>query len=158
VIRSWDGNAASPDGPDVFDLSVAGGPRLLHTTFSNVANRPPWDRQAYPDPYPGGDHPAYTGAVETNTLGYTAVVASTTVPMDAVYPLTYAFPHAGTALALDFAGGTTEPADNESWGLANVEVRAAPPVARVVVFRPSTHEWFQRNGDGSTTVVQWGGP
>ena len=64
VIQSWDGNFPRA-GPDIWDLTVAGGPTLLHTTFSNCRHN-----QAYPDTFPGGDNPAGTGASEVNTLGY----------------------------------------------------------------------------------------
>jgi hypothetical protein len=160
IIRTWDGSQAPPPaGPDIWDLSVAGGPTLLHTTFSNIfLPTHPYNRQSYPGSYPGGDFFAGTGAAEKNTLGYQISFPGYAGTMDTVYRLTFTFAHTASSIAFDFAGGTTEPVDNESWGLANVEVRVAPPVARVVVFRPSTREWFQRNGDGSTTVVQWGGP
>lgn len=64
IIRSWDGNRVilqgNPVGPDEWDFRVAGGPALLHTTFSQ---HPPSGLnfpQAYPDTYPGGSNPAHT--------------------------------------------------------------------------------------------------
>jgi hypothetical protein len=51
IIDTWDGNSEEPGiGPDIWDLSVTGGPTLLHTTFSNFD---PDQNQAYPDPFPG---------------------------------------------------------------------------------------------------------
>jgi len=120
IIRSWDGNQLwhlgdpnthSRVGPDVWDLNVGGGPTLLHTTFSNVML--PLFSQAYPDAYPGGDHPVCTGATENNTLGYT---------LDAVYQLSFTFSHSASSLALNFSASGLEGLENESWGLDNVEV------------------------------------
>ena len=121
IIRSWDGNSqvVNPStseaiGPDVWDLNAGGGPTLLHTTFSN------WEHysQAYPDPYPGGDHPARTGAVENNTLGYRHIDDL----LDAVYRLNFTFAHSAGSLVLYFSAIGREELSNESWGLDNVEV------------------------------------
>jgi len=128
VIRSWDGNETEvpvgseamvdPDasgniGPDIWELAVAGGEALLHTTFNN------WDtlRQAYPDDYPLGDYPSRTGAAENNSLGY-----EFSSPQDAVYRLRFTFDHTDDDLALDFAALGLQAIDDESWGLDNVRV------------------------------------
>ena len=86
LIRSWDGNSYDIDE---WGVGLAGEADLLHTTFSSS-----WARfnQAYPDPYPGGEHPWGTGAAEVGTLGYTYG--------DAVYNLSLAFPHTGPSLAI----------------------------------------------------------
>jgi hypothetical protein len=131
LIRTWDGNNRRW-GPDIWDLSVAGGPTLLHTTFSNVA-RPIFtnsNNQAYPDTYPYGNHPPFTGAAETYTLGYKhreergrEVVF---LPSDSVYQLSFTFLHSDSSVVLNFSGsGLTD----ESWGLDNVEVSIPPPDA-----------------------------
>ena len=111
VIETWDGNGDFCCGPDIFDLSVAGGPTLLHTTFSNVGDI---TSQAYPDAYPGGANPSRAGAAENNTLGYYATGG------DSVYALCFTFPHTGSALALDFS--SLQAISDESWGLDNVKV------------------------------------
>ena len=117
IINSWDGNCAGPNcgcpscGPDVWDLTVAGGPTLLHTTFSNVGLL----NQAYPDTFPGGDNPAGTGATEVNTLGYSNYG-------DSVYHLSFNFPHSIGALQLNFSAMGLQDISDESWGLDNVEV------------------------------------
>src|SRR5262245_48217888 len=118
IIQSWDGNG--PDSaPDIWDLSVAGGPTLLHTTFSN--NKP----QAYPDTFPGGDNPAGTGASEVNTLGYPFLHPGAAFN-DSVYHLSFTFPHSISAVQLNFSASTTGLQDisDESWGLDNVQVAA----------------------------------
>jgi len=68
VIQSWDG-INTDWGPDIWQLGVVGGPELLSTTFSNTAQDS--HLQSYPASYSGSEqYPAYTGAAETNTLGY----------------------------------------------------------------------------------------
>lgn len=57
VILSWDGNQ-TVCGPDICDLSIAGGPNIIHTTFTNIISyfpRPiPTCTQAVPTlPAPG---------------------------------------------------------------------------------------------------------
>ena len=86
VIGSWDGNGNYCCGPDVWKLSINDGPVLLHTTFSNTGGE--GNRQAYPDMYPGGDHPARSGATENFTLGYPRYGSEWG---DAVYHLDYTF-------------------------------------------------------------------
>jgi len=121
VIQSWDGNQLRQGdatiGPDVWDLNVSGGPTLLHTTFSN------WERydyhQSYPDAYPGGDHPARAGAAETNSLGY---AFGDDPLLDAVYQLSFTFPHSMNSLVLNFSASGLQELSDESWGLDNVEV------------------------------------
>jgi hypothetical protein len=126
---NWDGNGLCinnhANGPDIFDLSVVGGPTLLHTTFSNVPGHP----QAYPGPFFGTYNPcnpspaaglpfnaAGTGAAEKNTLGYS---------LDSVYRLNYTFAHTGPSLTLKFSSSVTSP-DKEMFGLDNVRVLIAP--------------------------------
>ena len=137
VIGSWDGIEPNA-GPDVFGLAEAGGPTRLQTTFSNVDfSQYPDYRQSYPDPYPGlMTHPGKTGASEVNTLGY----ASTgSVWGDAVYTLSFTFPHATTSLQLNFFSALTtpEPGDPnwELWGLDNVRVeyQTVPEPASIAV-------------------------
>jgi uncharacterized protein YgiM (DUF1202 family) len=117
IIRSWDGVNTS-SGPDTWDLNVAGGPTLLHTSFSNgdpLKNA----RQAYPDPYPGGNQPARTGATENSSLGYNFRVAEYT---DSTYQLTFDFAHSASTLELNFSASGLQKLDDESWGIDNVQV------------------------------------
>jgi hypothetical protein len=141
VIETWDGNDDPDGGPDMWDLSVAGGPTLLHTTFLIW----PWwgdtARQAYPGNYPGDAYPARTGAVENDTLGYGWVG-------DAVYSLTFTFPHYGDSLRLDFSGQGLEGLPDEGWGLDNVRVALTPagdvPYVVTSVLRPAG-TWLPTN-------------
>lgn len=118
VIGSWDGNggAARRFAPDLFNLSVAGGPTLLNTTF---AVHPFVLYQSYPDQYPtdGSTPPSnarHTGAIAIDLLGY---------EMDAVYRLTFTFAHSAPTVTFSFTAPALEPLGNESWGLDNVEVK-----------------------------------
>ena len=113
LIQSWDGNGDHCCGPDVFDVSVVGGPTLLHTTFANV---PASDTdQAYPDAYPGGGNTARSDAAENNTLGYS-------FHGDSVYNLSFTFPHTGGYIELNFSASGLQGISDESWGLDNVLV------------------------------------
>lgn len=133
IIRSWDGNRTEwwfdrnglfgPMGPDVWTLSETNGPRLLTTTFSNLEEQDV--RQAYPDVYPGGDHPAGTGAAEKDSLGYD-------YSGDSVYRLRYSFLHTTDVLSLDFSAAGLQPSlQDESWGLDSVEVSLAGQGAEI---------------------------
>jgi len=73
--------------------------------------------------FPGGVHPAQTGATEKNTLGYTFTTSTGPAVVDSVYHLTYTFAHSSSSLELDFNSLQNEGA-NEFWGLDNVKVTA----------------------------------
>lgn len=136
IIGSWDGSGPGTTtqadqiaalggerihGPDQWYFT-ADGQEILRTTFSN------WPqygfRQAYPGPYPEGDYPAQTGAVEITTLGYEYVGRDKINygPMDSVYRISRTFDHTGSDLLLTFAGEGLQGLDDESWGLDNVRV------------------------------------
>lgn len=128
LLATWDGNQVSLPacgssggqsvGPDEWRVAVAGGETLLNTTFSNIQNHLEcWSfSQAFPENFPGGDHQAFTDAVETNSLGY---------EVDAVYHLGFAFAHTAESVELDFTSLGRGAAD-ESWGLDNVVIGVAP--------------------------------
>lgn len=119
VIQSWDGNNVT-FGPDVWEVGVVGGPTLLSATFSNFLT------SGFEQTYPSGINAGKTGADEVDTLGYV------TIGGDAVYELSFTFPHTGTSLDLSFSGlgmntvGTTLAQDTERWGLDNIAVAAVP--------------------------------
>ncbi|HOB98029.1 MAG TPA: PA14 domain-containing protein, partial [Verrucomicrobiota bacterium] len=113
VIQSWDGNNG---GPDIWEVGVAGGPMLLHTTFQNWGSL---RQQAYPNNFPGGSYRGRIGALEAATLGYS--------DWDAVYRFSFTFPHASNVLQLSFRGANLEGVDDESWELDNLTVYADGP-------------------------------
>lgn len=117
IIQSWDG-VRTEVGPDVWDLNISGGPTLLHTAFCNgdpLGNV----RQSYPDPYPGGNQPARTGAAQNSSLGYKFRVTEYT---DSVYQLTFDFAHSVSTLELNFSASGLQALDDESWGIDNIEI------------------------------------
>ena len=123
VIGTWDGTGTM--GGETVSVYVEGGPTLLDkANFSNqeLHGNP---RQAYPSVYPGGDHPARTGAAENNTLGFFQSAYGHI--MDSVYhfPNEYhdlAFAHSDPNLVLTFSGSGLQSLSDESWGLDNVTV------------------------------------
>jgi hypothetical protein len=126
LIRTWDGNSHvySPRdqrfAPDLFNLSVVGGPTLLNATFSVHPERP---YQSYPAQYPVDGstpprNPRHTGALGINALGY---------DMDAVYRLTFTFAHSAPTVMFRFTAPELQELWDEAWGLDNVEVRTGRP-------------------------------
>lgn len=131
IIRSWDGNQEwslgnTPQltkleqvdgiiGPDLWELNVENGPVLVRSSFTN------WQilRQAYPGPYPGGDYPAKTGAIERDTLGYDYIGIT---EMDSIYHFEITFVHTGDTLVLNFRDLGLQSKEDEAWGLDNIEV------------------------------------
>jgi hypothetical protein len=115
VLKSWDGNSPMY-GPDRWALSVAGGPVLLDTTFSN---NPKVAKEGSDQNYSQPQAPPRTGAARTNALGYKFFG-------DSIYPLEFTFPHSGPALKLDFHSSLFEGKGlaDESWGLDNVRLVA----------------------------------
>lgn len=123
IIQSWDGNASGPYGPDIWDLSVSGGPTLLNTTFANSGGI---GNQSYPD---GGNNPPCTGAAEKDTLGFT--YHSVTFIRDSVYRFydtkSFTFSYSGSSVVLNFSGNIVDHLPNqESWGIDNVQVTPEP--------------------------------
>jgi hypothetical protein len=122
VLKSWDGNSPTY-GPDRWTLSVAGGPVLLDTTFSN---NPKVIKEGSRQNFPQPQAMPRTGAARTNTLGCAFFG-------DSIYPLAFTFSHSGATLKLDFRSSLFEGKGlaDESWGLDNVRVAIAsnPPPA-----------------------------
>jgi len=139
ILRSWDGSQAGM--PDIWNLSILSGPTLINTTFNN--HHPDHVHstflQAYPGEYPNDGNPSYTGAVEICTLGYTHPSAGDNRPMDAVYNLTFTFPHLASSIVLNFATSLTEGMDpsgvwDESWGLDNFALVPEPGALIMLIF------------------------
>lgn len=163
VIRTWDGNSTA-EGPDVWELNVAGGLRLLHTTFNNGPAESVAAGQAYPGTHPGNTNPARTGALENNTLGFAVPGVGV---MDAVYQHIRTFPHTAGTLVLNFAAsGLSAELGAESWGLDNVRVFVTPlgEAPRLVplgweaggfAFQFGVEKGWTYVVEGSTDLVQW---
>ncbi len=123
VLGSWDGNNTN-DGPDRFEVNVGGGLKLVNSTFNNLPANSTNYGQAFPGTWPANNYPAFTGAAETNTLGFKLSGGDV---MDAVYKQSYTFIHSSSTLVLNFVAVGLQPnLTEESWGLANVRVHIIP--------------------------------
>jgi hypothetical protein len=125
IILTWDGDfqLEQPDwgGPDVFDVTVEHGPRLVHASF---VCRPPGESptQSYPGRFPYDHLPGGTGALECRTLGY---VPAAGWP-DYVYHIERTFAHSGKSLKIAFSGINLQIVEDEAWGLDKVKVEVLP--------------------------------
>jgi hypothetical protein len=115
VIMTWDGST----DPDIWSLSVAGGPCLIRTTFDNGASK----NQAFPGEYPDDLSDGAAGAAEKESLGY-GQLGPVLGMGDEVYKLSFTFPHSRKSVRLDFKGDLKDDGNDETWGLANVRVEA----------------------------------
>lgn len=112
VISSWDGNPGLWEGdegiaPDVFNLSVAGGPTLLNASF---AVHPSRLYQSYPDAYPSDGTTPPNNAQNTGAL---EIIYGDFV----VYRLTFTFPHSEPSVVFRFTAPSLQWLDDEWWGL-----------------------------------------
>ena len=129
IILTWDGDAnldhPDPTAPDLFDVTVDRGPRLVHASF--VA-RPSSETttQSFPGRFPYDHMPPGTAAVESRSLGYFWPGGIGRGPDDYVYHIERSFAHGGKSLKVAFSGINLEGVDNECWGLENVRVEVLP--------------------------------
>jgi hypothetical protein len=110
AIGSWNGNRAH--NPDIATFT-AGGATLLRTTFSSSSAA--GDTQAYPDAFPGGDHPRGSGASAIKSLGYPDGSESWG---DMTFRLSFTIPHTASSVQFGFGGSNLQ----EVWGIDNVRV------------------------------------
>ena len=163
VLRGWDGNSTT-DGPDLFEVNLAGGLQLVRSTFHNGPAGSAAHPQSYPDAFPGGVHPARTGAFENDTLGFVVPGAGVS---DSVYRHTRSFSHTANTLTLNFIGsGLAALLSEESWGLDNLRVYLVPlgaaPELRALGFGSLGFE-FEVTGEpgwnytveASTDLITW---
>ena len=132
IIMTWDGDLyldepqAHPEGPDLFDVTVDRGPRLVHASFVARPSSAEWT-QSFPGRFPYDHLPAGTGAAESRTLGYKYLGAGGEgLPDDYVYPIERSFAHRGPSLKIAFSGIHLQGVDDEAWGLDNVRVEVLP--------------------------------
>jgi len=139
ILKTWDGQGpeGDPSGPDIWSIAANNTGFSFTTTFSNhypgtSTFYPDGKMQKYPNQWPtGNDSPWFSGASETNTLGYWP--RGTTKPMDAVYPLSFDFKHTDDSLVVQFSGNLTNEIWNESWGLDNVVVEVVPAPSAIIL-------------------------
>lgn len=116
VIDSWDGNSLE-HGPDVFEVTLSSGKKLLSTTFSNTYDDP---LQSYPEAYNEENIAEYTfttGAKKTGEFN-----GHFTRFKDAKYEICRTFTNTNHLLKITFASYLTQITSNESFGLDNVSV------------------------------------
>lgn len=114
IVDSWDGNIDATFAPDLWQLRQGPDQVLLRTSFSNIDSRA--ESQSYPLAYPDGNVDPRTNAVATNQLNQRFYG-------DSLYRLQHTFAHNDSQLSLNFSGqGKTALADDESWGLDNLQI------------------------------------
>ena len=107
-VGSWNGEGGN--GPDIFRVSVDGGPVLLNATFTVYS----FDTQSFPDDVPASN-PVGSGSIGSGPGGGCFYK----------YHLSYDVPHATSELTVRFSGvGLTD----EYWGIDNVSVSESPSV------------------------------
>jgi len=126
IIMTWDGASEGPGGPDLWQLAIAKGPRILRTSFEYSGSSA---KQSFPGEYPGDESDGGTAAAETETLGYRQGPSYPPGKFaDQVYRLSFTLPHTPGSVQLDFTGDLKGAGTDETWGLTNVvvEVLEAP--------------------------------
>jgi hypothetical protein len=130
IILTWDGDAnldnPAPTAPDLFDVTVERGPRLVHASFTARPSSSSKTTQSFPGRFPYDHLPPGTGAVESRTLGYQWGGSIGDGPDDYVYHVERTFAHRGKSLKIAFSGINLEEVANESWGMENVRVEVLP--------------------------------
>lgn len=145
IQESWDGSPPAK-GPDVWRLSVDGGPTLLDTTFSNkIIN----NDQCYPSSCPA-----------TNNAGTGALGVPYPSPRRDVYRLSYTFAHTGSDVTFRFFSGQSQLESDESWALDNVrvlrDVAGLAPTSMSCKSGPSTVVDCFRNVTSQGTTLLYG--
>lgn len=120
AIRSLDGNGPAGGGPDLFQFQIGSGP-IATTSFDNFGA----SSQMFPSLNGTGTNIPGSGAIATNSLGYTFSGQFA----DAIYHITLATNHAGGNLFITFTSLQTQGADDEAWGIDNVRVIPTPTSA-----------------------------
>lgn len=156
LLRSWDGSS-KPWGEKIFDIEVAGGPRLLHTTFGNCGFFRDNNEQAFPDTFPCRPHPAWTGASEKQTLGVKQGWGGPdrTFDVSSVYKMVLTFPHEGPGLSMTFKA-TMRKYKDKTWGLGNFKVETLVKGAKLN--DEQLAQCWRELGDADPTVAfkaQW---
>ncbi len=133
LIQSWDGSSRNW-GPDIWEMSVESGPRLIHATFTNCGYYRDNNVQSFPDDHQSTTHKGWTGASEKQSLGYKWFLTHNNgkgYVTDGVYKINVIFPHNEASLKLNFKSHCEDTKEDQSWGLDNVKVETIASAARL---------------------------
>lgn len=149
-ILTWDGDAylekPTDVGPDVFNVTVNGGPRLIHASFICGPAFPAYT-QSFPGSFPYDHVPGGTGAAQAGSLGYSYSGKDVPGPDDYVYRIQRTFGHTGKSLKISFSGLNVQEKADECWGLDNVKVEILPPAAPPTVNAQTLEQWGRALGN-----------
>jgi hypothetical protein len=146
VLNTWEGDA---DG-NRFQVTVRDstyGRALMDQTFSNTDG----DTQSYPSagsPARAAADPDYA-SIDNDTDASSCCCSAPA--SDAVYNLSYTFPHAGSSVDLDFEAVGIE--DQEGWGIGDVQVSVERPTISVTADQSQYKE-----GDTAAFTLARSGP
>jgi hypothetical protein len=131
-ILSLDGNNPGSTGQDFFDLTIAGGPVLLHENFSNFVNyqnNPASNFQSYG---PNPSNPGRTGS-DAALYGHLGYFWANPEGGDTTYHLSYTFAPTGNSTTIVFTGLSNQSPSDEYFGIDNVVVAAVPEPATLAM-------------------------
>jgi hypothetical protein len=120
VVGSMDGDGQNGGGPDNFIITT-GDDQIFNYNFANYAG-------GNTQNYPTEPSAPTTGAAGINTLGYSGFPNSGNNVQDSIYTFVLPFASSTSTLSITFDGATSEPTNNEFYGIDNVVVstNAAP--------------------------------
>jgi hypothetical protein len=127
IHDNWDGNKTTPDGPDIWQMSVD-DKIYINATFSNT-NCPAGyfcSPQSYPFNYPNNYNNPKTGAYRTDLPGVCGIVGPNGTTQ---YKIEKTFVHTGNNLVLRCLDklvqtNSTDPKCDESWSVDNISIKA----------------------------------
>ena len=155
LMQSWDGSSRRW-GPDIWELSVADGKRLIYATFTNCGFFSDNNVQSFPDDHPVKTHKGWTGASEKQSLGYIWFHSRNDgkgYVTDGVYRINVIFPHTAASLKLNFTSHCKDAKDDQSWGLDNVNVETLTAATRLSI-EDLNQCWVALSGDDPAAAFE----
>jgi hypothetical protein len=127
IHDSWDGNAASPEGPDLWQMMID-GENYISTTFSNE-ECPAGSfctPQSYPKEYPNNNNNPKAGAYRTDLPGL--CLWKNKPNGTTMYKISKTFKHTSSALSLKCLDKLAHNSNasgicDESWSVDNISVK-----------------------------------
>ncbi|MCC7183077.1 MAG: PEP-CTERM sorting domain-containing protein [Rhodocyclaceae bacterium] len=133
TIGSWDGNTFGGIGPDLLGVSAKAGSLSIPIGMTTFSNWPSLSQiQSFPETFYAA-HPAQTGAVAVDSLGYPTGNGG-----DATYHITssWGFGETTDPLTFTFYGINLQGSPDETWGIDNLKVTVSvvPEPSSLVLF------------------------